>query len=104
MRSIAKKILEDEMSDNTLKHVRKIDHLEDWIIDAMIVFHDAVEFKKKTNVFIIDTVWSGLTECSHVFLNGIQVHRTKSSRDCDMFVAELRARIIMVGGIIKENK
>ena len=37
-REAAKKVLSDEMSDYTMKHIKEIDHLEDWIIDAMISF------------------------------------------------------------------
>jgi len=35
-RDKARDIFEDEMSDVTLSHIREIDYLEDWIIDAMI--------------------------------------------------------------------
>ena len=45
MRRIALKVLEDEMSENTLRHIREIDYLEDWIVDAMINFHES-EVKK----------------------------------------------------------
>ena len=39
MRNRASHILKDELSDNTLKHIQEIDYLEDWIVDAMITFH-----------------------------------------------------------------
>jgi hypothetical protein len=45
MRNRALNILEDEMSENTLRHIREIDYLEDWIVDAMINFHES-EVKK----------------------------------------------------------
>jgi hypothetical protein len=45
MRTIAINILEDEMSENTLRHIREIDYLEEWIVDAMINFHEG-EVKK----------------------------------------------------------
>lgn len=41
MRNRAINILEDEMSENTLRHIREIDYLEDWIVDAMIRFHES---------------------------------------------------------------
>jgi hypothetical protein len=41
-RKLARDILEDEMSDNTLEHISKIDYLQDWIIDAMINFSNKV--------------------------------------------------------------
>ena len=40
MRDRALNILEDEMSENTLRHIREIDYLEGWIVDAMIKFHE----------------------------------------------------------------
>ena len=45
MRKAAIEILEDEMSEYTLEHIRKIDYLEEWIVDAMIKFHES-EVKK----------------------------------------------------------
>ena len=45
MRKAAIGILEDEMSEYTLEHIREIDYLEEWIVDAMIKFHES-EVKK----------------------------------------------------------
>ena len=45
MRTRAINVLEDEMSENTLRHIREYDYLEDWIVDAMINFHKS-EVKK----------------------------------------------------------
>jgi len=39
LREEAMKILEDHMSENTLKHIKSIDYLDQWIVDAMIEFH-----------------------------------------------------------------
>lgn len=39
-REKAKSVLEDEMSDYTLNHIKKINYLEDWIIDAMIKYKE----------------------------------------------------------------
>ena len=39
-REIAKEILYDNMSDNTAKHINDISFLEDWIIDAMVEYHE----------------------------------------------------------------
>lgn len=49
-RKLARDILEDEMSDNTLEHISKIDYLQDWIIDAMI------NFSNKVNNSVLDDV------------------------------------------------
>ena len=45
MRKAAIEILEDEMSEYTLEHIKEIDYLEEWIVDAMIKFHES-EVKK----------------------------------------------------------
>ena len=37
-REKAKEILDDNMSECTSHHVQKMDHLEQWIIDAMIEY------------------------------------------------------------------
>lgn len=39
-REIAKEILYDNMSDNTAKHINDVSFLEDWIIDAMVEYHE----------------------------------------------------------------
>lgn len=39
LRETALRILEDHMSDNTLKYIKCIDYLDQWIVDAMIEFH-----------------------------------------------------------------
>jgi len=52
MRNRAKEILRNEMSENTLEHIHKIEHLENWLIDAMINFHES-EVKKLTKGDII---------------------------------------------------
>jgi len=41
MRIRALNLLREEMSENTLTHIREIDYLEDWIVDAMINFHNS---------------------------------------------------------------
>ena len=41
MRIRALNILEDEMSENTLSHIKEIDYLEEWIVDAMIKFYNS---------------------------------------------------------------
>jgi hypothetical protein len=40
LRTRALNLLREEMSENTLKHIKEIDYLEDWIVDAMINFHN----------------------------------------------------------------
>ena len=45
MRTKAKNILEDEMSDNMLEYIKKFEYLEENIVDAMINFHE-IEVKK----------------------------------------------------------
>ena len=54
---------------------------------------------KKVKVF--DLSISGDYQCTYVYMNGIRVYESKDTRDCYMFIAELKARIIMAGGIIK---
>jgi len=41
MRTRALNLLREEMSENTLNHIKEIDYLEDWIVDAMINFHNS---------------------------------------------------------------
>jgi len=41
LRTRALNILREEMSANTLTHIKEIDYLEDWIVDAMINFHNS---------------------------------------------------------------
>jgi len=41
MRNRAKVILEDEMSENTLAYMEKMDYLKEWVIDAMVNFHQS---------------------------------------------------------------
>ena len=42
MREKAKQILLDNMSDDTTEYLSKIDHLQGWIIDAMIEYNKAM--------------------------------------------------------------
>lgn len=48
----AKEILSDNMSEDTSLHISKIEHLEDWIIDAMIEFakHKLLKYNPIGNV------------------------------------------------------
>jgi len=39
-REIANKILLDNMSDASAKHISEISYLQDWIIDAMLEYHN----------------------------------------------------------------
>jgi hypothetical protein len=39
MRDRALVVMENEMSEYTLKHIKKINYLTEWIIDAMVNFH-----------------------------------------------------------------
>ena len=49
IRNRAIAILKDEMSETTLIHIRKIDFLEDWIVDAMINFHKSEVGNRRLN-------------------------------------------------------
>lgn len=39
-RKLAEEVLFLEMSDNTSEHLDKIPHLKEWVIDAMIEYHE----------------------------------------------------------------
>lgn len=46
-RKRAYEVLNDEMSENTSAHIKKIEWLEEWIVNAMIRFH--LEEQKNNN-------------------------------------------------------
>lgn len=42
----------------------------------------------------ISSVWHGDTQGWHVYMNGEMIYFTKDDRDKDMFIAELKGRLI----------
>ena len=57
MRNIAKIILNDNMSEITDDHIKSIDYLEDWIIDAMIIFHEHMNEIKDMDRFMVELLY-----------------------------------------------
>ena len=56
---------------------------------------------KKIKIFKFSSNYSGRTNCFNLEMNGINVYSTSSKRDCDLFEAELKAKILMMGGEIE---
>ena len=77
MRKAAIGILEDEMSEYTLEHIREIDYLEEWIVDAMIKFHESEV--KKLNIPAVSN--NEVAVCSRCGLNTVS-HPTKLCYKC----------------------
>ena len=76
-REKAKEILDDNMSECTSHHVQKMDHLEQWIIDAMIEYHQS---QAKHNE-VLDLV-SKPFYCSFLE-NGVSLRCDKQCRLCN---------------------
>lgn len=51
-REIAQKILVDNMSDITAKHIAKIRFLEAWIIDSMVEYHEKLTNPKPLDIVL----------------------------------------------------
>ena len=71
-REKAKEILDDNMSECTSHHVQKMDHLEQWVIDAMIEYeqnqaknNDALDLVSKRNEVNL-VVFEEYTRCYKV--------------------------------------
>lgn len=59
-REEALRILNDEMSESTHAHIKKINHLESWIVDAMIEYAESQIVENDEKKFLaIGTLGSG---------------------------------------------
>tara|TARA_R110002012_G_C11421324_1_gene588291 strand:+ start:305 stop:565 length:261 start_codon:yes stop_codon:yes gene_type:complete len=73
-REKAKEILDDNMSECTSHHVKKMDYLEQWIIDAMIEY---AQNQAKNNDVLDLVICRGGTKKWSSLINSVQMSQIK---------------------------